>query len=161
MLKPVKPNTFRLVNTKHRSKGRADDLTFVRGVDEHGRLMFAQVTTDADLRNADALPTHQQDTLLRVWMLTNPTDPRYESDAVAQERALSGVTGKTDLKRNGLEQLVKDGYLHKVPYTNKDGSESTRSPGIAVAQAGRDWIAEQGDWADVRLEEIALRVGGK
>ena len=157
LLKPVKPDTFRLVNTKHRSKGKADGLTFIRTNDADGKLVFTQPVAKDEFLSDHELTTHQQDTLLRVRMLTNPEDPRYEADAVSAERALSGVPGKTDLKRNGLEQLVKDGYLAKVPFFNADGSESKRPPGITVSANGRAWIDEQGTWADARLEEIARK----
>lgn len=157
LLKPVKPGTFRLINTKHRSKGTADALTFVRGTDKRGRLVFTQ-PVDEDFESLD-IPRHQQDALLRVWMLTTQDDPRYEAEAVSQERALSGVPGKTDLKRNGLEQLVKDGLIQKVPYVNADGSPSKRAPGVALTEAGRAWIADQEATGEVdsRLDDIARR----
>lgn len=159
LLEPVgakKDGAFRLKNTKHRAKGSADALKFIRGTDGNGRLVF---TADVhEFAQSDfELPVHQGDTLLRVWMLTNPDDARFEAEIVSHGRALSGVTAKSDLKRNGLEQLVKDGYLVKVPRFNANGMPSKAAPGIAVATTGQEWIEYQGDRVNDRLDEIARK----
>jgi len=161
LLEPVgarKDGKFRLTKTKHRSRGEADTFTFVRRRDEDGRLAFSPYVP-TDTFDPVEMPAHQQDALFMVWVRTNPADPRYEADMVSQERALTGVKGNNEAKRNGLEQLVKEGYLTKVPYINKDGTESTRPPGVTITAQGQVWVADQGkEWVNHHLTELAKGV---
>lgn len=161
LLKPVKKKggeVFSLTSTKRRGRGDAEEILFTRA-SEVGDLVFTPVRPDDVAEIFEEIPPHMADTLMILWSLTNPGDDRYEDDKVSLRQVLGRVRGNSDTKRNGLEQLVKEGYAAKMPYVNKDGSESSRAPGYTVTEMGRSWLDEQGETAvNARLEALAKRV---